>query len=368
MTRTSSRDGERPVVFIDFSHLGRHVTGIERVTIELFEKVAFPGADVRPVRAKGTLGMVFTQQIVLPLKALLHPRARFVFPGFPPSPLFVLARERVIHYVHDAFLITRPQDLSRKARLYMAWPFRRAVTGLRYFLTNSEKTRAEIGPFVPADARIALYRPKVENVFGLEAGARFRPRPAGQPLRIVSMGTVEPRKNYGAAVRILEALRRSGGPDAELHIVGRAGWGEDAERLRSAAGVTLHGYLETAQVKALIESADVYLCTSHDEGLGLPLLEVQFAGLPVMAPDQRVFREALGGSGVFVDPAQAEAAARCILDLVSDGASRARAAEAAAANLMRWNQGAEEDLARVRALLASPESTALMTAAVREPV
>jgi glycosyltransferase involved in cell wall biosynthesis len=153
-----------------------------------------------------------------------------------------------------------------------------------------------------------------------------------------------------------------------LHIVGRAGWGEDAERLRSAAGVTVHGYLETAQVKALIESADLYLCTSHDEGLGLPLLEVQFAGLPVVAPDQRVFWEALGTSGVFVDPAAPEAAARTIADLVADGAARARAAEAASENLKRWNGGADEDLARVRALLASPESAALMTALVREPV
>lgn len=354
MKRPADGDGDRPVVFLDFSHLGRHVTGIERVTIELFEKVVFPGCDIRSVRARGTLGMMLAQHVTLPLKALLNPRARFVFPGFPPSPLFLFARDRVIHYVHDAFLITRPKDLNLKAWLYMAWPFRRALKGLKYVLTNSEKTRAEILPFVSDDADITLYRPKVHNVFGLDALRRGAARDAEAPIRIVSMGTVEPRKNYMAAAAILAALRDAGAPNAELHIVGRAGWGDDAERLKSAPGVTLHGYLETADVKALIEGADLYLCTSHDEGLGLPLLEVQFAGIPVFAPDARVFREALGSSGVFIDPAQSDAVARTILDVVGDTAGRGEAARAAQANLARWNAAADEDLASVRLLLASP--------------
>jgi glycosyltransferase involved in cell wall biosynthesis len=365
MTRPDRAESNRPVVFLDFSHLGRHVTGIERVTIELFEKVVFPGADVRPVRAKGTLGMVLAQQVWLPLKALMHPGARFVFPGFPPSPLFAFARERVIHYVHDAFLITRPQDLSGKARIYMAWPFKRAVTRLRYFLTNSEKTRAELLPFVAHDAAITLYRPKVQNVFGLDAAARRHPRAPGSPIKIISMGTVEPRKNYKAAIAILDALRAAGAADAELHIVGRTGWGEDAALLQSAPGVTLHGYLDATDVKALIESADLYLCTSHDEGLGLPLLEVQFAGLPVVAPNARVFREALGASGVFIDPADPEAASRTILDLLSWPSGRVEASLLAADNLERWNAAAEEDLARVQALLASPMDVSL-TAVARE--
>jgi glycosyltransferase involved in cell wall biosynthesis len=367
MTGPADNGGEPPVVFVDFSHLGRHVTGIERVTIELFERVTFPGADVRPVRAKGTLGMVLAQHVLLPLKALWHPRARFVFPGFPPSPLFIFVRERVIYYVHDAFLITRPKDLNARARLYMARPFKLAVGGLKYFLTNSLKTRAEIEPFVARDAAIALYRPTVGNVFGLDASARAMPRPQGRPLRIVSMGTVEPRKNYGAAARILTALRSRGAPDAELHIVGRAGWGEDAAHLRATPGVKLHGYMATPDVKALIESADLYLCTSHDEGLGLPLLEVQYAGLPVVAPDARVFKEALGDSGVYIDPERPDDAAERIAGLMSNADGRAAAARAAAGNLARWNMAAEEDFARVRALMAAPLDGPLM-AATRETV
>ena len=42
-------------VYLDLTHLGRHVTGIERVSIEQFEKVDFESADVIPVRSSGTL-------------------------------------------------------------------------------------------------------------------------------------------------------------------------------------------------------------------------------------------------------------------------------------------------------------------------
>ena len=330
-------------VYIDLSHLGRHVTGIERVTIEQFEKVNFSGADIRLVRSTTVVGMILKQQILLPLLALLNPRALFVFPGFPPSPIFRLFRERTLLYVHDAFLITRPHDLSRKAKVYMAWPFKWAVSSLKYFLANSEKTRGEIKPFVAGDAAIALYRPSVDNVFGLSTQEPDIIEPAGKPIRLVSLGTVEPRKNYLAAARILASLRATVDPLAELHIIGRSGWGTDAEEIARQPGVVIHGYLPAADVKALLQSADLYICTSHDEGLGLPLLEAQFSGIQVTAPDAPVFREVLGTSGLFIDPNDPGAAAARIAACLKPAGRRVAAAVNAAANIDRWNRLAGED-------------------------
>lgn len=328
-------------VYLDLTHLGRHVTGLERISIELFERAAFRGADVRPIRAHGVISMILRQQILLPLLALLNPRAMFVFPGFPPSPLFILARRRVVMYVHDLFLITRRQDLGLKARLYMAWPFRLAVTHLRSFLTNSEKTRTELVPFAAADAEIDLYRPTVRNVFDLVP----RTTPPDQPmeaLRLVTLGTVEPRKNYAAAAAIVDALAARGWTDVRLDIIGREGWGNATALLRDNPRIRLRGYLSAAEAKATIEDADLYLCTSHDEGLGLPLLEVQFAGLAVAAPDAPVFREVLGQSGIFIDPADPDAAAATIAKRLSTSGRR-DAAVASLSNVARWNAAAQRD-------------------------
>ena len=352
----SHRTSPTARVFLDLTHVGRHVTGIERIAIEQFEKVAFEGAELQPVRARGVASMIFKQQIVLPLLALIHPRARFVFPGFPPSPLFAFFPNRVTLYVHDMFLLTRRCDLSTKARLYMAPQFRLAVRSLRHFFVNSEKTAAELKHYVRGDADIRLYRPSVANHFKLDAANRSLKPARPSPLKLVSLGTVEPRKNYQAAVAVLDSIRARLDAAAELHIIGRAGWGDAGAAIASHPGVVVYGYLPAEGVKRVLETADVYLCTSHDEGLGLPLLEAQFAGLPIVAPDKPVFREVLAGSGTFIEPRRADATADAIRDLIAPPNWRGQQAIAATSNIQRWNAVAGHDLAAARSAFSDAPS------------
>lgn len=330
-------------VYLDLTHLGRHVTGLERIAIELFEKATFENADIRPVRAGGLVSMIFKQQIWLPVLAMMHPRAAFLFPGFPPSPLFVFWRRRTLLYVHDLFLITRKQDLSLKAKLYMAWPFALAVRRLKYFLANSKATAEELAAYTRADAGIALYRPPVRNVFQLDVGDRATRPQSPHPLKLVALGTVEPRKNYGLAAEVRQRLQDRLKRQVELHIIGRGGWGADGERLGKEAGILIHGYLDAPAVKGVLEDCDIYLCTSHDEGLGLPLLEAQYAGLAMIAPDKPVFLEVLGTSGRYFSAGSAEDAVAMIVQLLERADWRRETAKAAVANVGRWNETATGD-------------------------
>ena len=98
---------------------GRHVTGLERITLELFSPDALAPLDVVPVTARGTRQMVMTQTIGLPMR-LARSSAVLLCPGFPPSPLLRPFAARVLPYIHDIFLLSRRSDLSRRAKLYMA--------------------------------------------------------------------------------------------------------------------------------------------------------------------------------------------------------------------------------------------------------
>ena len=40
-------------IYVDNTHLGRHVTGLERITLELFSEAALAPLDVVPVKAQG---------------------------------------------------------------------------------------------------------------------------------------------------------------------------------------------------------------------------------------------------------------------------------------------------------------------------
>ena len=331
-------------IIVDETHCGRHVTGLERITLELFSADALAPLNVVPVRAGDRKTMMLRQTFGLPWMAMREPRSIVLCPGFPPSPLLTLVGgSRVVPYVHDLFLLTRPQDLNRRAKLYMVAPFRMMIRRSRLFLVNSGTTADELRRFCRPDAEILLYRPRVRNIFGLAAEAR-RARPAREgALRLIALGTVEPRKNLPAAAAILTALRGTTHPAATLDVVGRPGWGVDTEALARVPGVTLHGYQPTDSVRGLLEAADALISTSHDEGLGLPLLEAQYGGLPVIAPDQPVFREVLGGSGILVSPAQPAEAAVRIGTALSPAGWRRTHANAALANLDRWNGGADRD-------------------------
>lgn len=339
------------MIFVDHTHLGRTVTGLERITLELFSAESLAPLTLRPIGASGTLGLILAQNLTLPARVLASPGSILLAPGFPPSiPATTLLGTRVVPYVHDCFLITRPQDLSRRAALYMAPAFRRAVARLPWFLVNSRTTATELAAFCRPDAEITLYRPEVRDVFAIGAEAAARAAAArrverGGRLDLVALGTIEPRKNLLAAAAIVEALRIRHGWDARLHVVGRPGWGGEAERLKDRPGVVLHGYRSPQEVRDLLAAAHVFLSTSHDEGLGLPLLEAQYAGLPVIAPDKPVFREVLDRSGLFVDPADAAAAADAIDRMVVRPQVFLTAAADAMANVERWNAAARTDRA-----------------------
>ena len=336
-------------IYVDHTHLGRHVTGLERITLELFSRQALAPLDVVPVTARGTRQMIMRQTFGLPLR-LAAPSSVLLCPGFPPSPLLRPFAARVLPYIHDVFLLTRPADLNSRARLYMAAPFRLALRTYPRFLANSRDTRQKLAAHCRPDAAITLYRPPVRNVFGLSTAGRAERQNDG--LRLVTLGTVEPRKNFIAAARIVAALQAQGFADAALDVVGRQGWGDDRDALGRLPGVTLHGYQPEARIRQLIEAADLFICTSHEEGLGLPLLEAQYGGLPIVSPDAAIFREVLGSSGVFIDPADPADAAARISGLLAHREWRSRYVDLNAQNLQRWNALASADRDAVINLIA----------------
>jgi glycosyltransferase involved in cell wall biosynthesis len=351
MTNVSQPTGAR--LQIDQTHLGRRATGIERITCELFNPVALSSLPVdyvvaRPVR----VGIVMAQNVTMPLRALRRYNDVFVFPGFPPSPYFSIARrDRTVLYVHDVFLLTRRQDFNFAGKFYLAPLFALAVRSLSYFFVNSDHTASNLRQFCKPEAKIISYRPSVRNVFGVKVGHRAKRSARPSSLQVVAIGTIEPRKNFRAAVQICTAIAGRLGVPVHLHIVGRMGWGTDAAWLSQQPNVTLHGPLGDHEVRSIIEASDFLISTSRDEGLGLPMLEVQHCGLPVIAPDQPIFREVLGESGILINPDNPAEAAEAVAAACEERDWRASRARMAIANVTRWNDLAGGDQTRVRAFL-----------------
>jgi glycosyltransferase involved in cell wall biosynthesis len=170
------------------------------------------------------------------------------------------------------------------------------------------------------------------------------------PIRFLAIGTIEPRKNYSASIEIIRALNDAGVP-AELHIVGRIGWGQRPFLTNPPPFLKLHGYVGDKELERVMKDCHFLLSTSNAEGLGLPLLEVQHGGLPVVAPKGEVFEEVLGESALFIDPSDTVGAAQMILGLARDPKRLALAANASRTNVVRWNKLAAGDFERFHQFL-----------------
>lgn len=340
-------------IVIDYTHVGRAVTGIERITLELFTPEMLGRTDVTLVRAGGKPDMIRRQWVTLPALAARGDTDLVLCPGFPPSmALTTTAASKTLPYIHDLFLLSRPDLLNTHAKLYMRPSFALAVRRLKRFLVNSEHTAAELRRWCRADAAIDLLRPPVANIFGLSPDRRLAGAEAADaPLRLLSLGTIEPRKNYPAAVALRRALEARLGRPVTLDIIGRIGWGDDHAQVAADPGTRLHEYVPDAGVRALIDQADLFLSTSREEGLGLPLLEVQHSGIAVVASDIPASREVLDGSGLMIDPAAPDAAAAAVAAMLARPDWRAVQARAALANADRWNRLAAADATAFRASL-----------------
>src|SRR5437879_13733339 len=105
-------------IYVDHTHLGRHVTGLERITLELFSPAALAPLEIFPITARGTRQMVTRQTFGLPMR-LAASSSILLCPGFPPSPLLCPFASRLLPYVHAPFLLSRPARLYALSRTCM---------------------------------------------------------------------------------------------------------------------------------------------------------------------------------------------------------------------------------------------------------
>jgi len=184
-----------------------------------------------------------------------------------------------------------------------------------------------------------------------EAVAAVRAR-YGLPERfLLTVGTIEPRKNL---VRLLETLVRLRREEPKLHlvVVGSRGWlYEDFFRRRAELGlenvVHLPGYVPDADLPAVYGAATVVVMPSLYEGFGLPVLEAMACGVPVVSSRAASLPEIGGEAARYFDPTNVEEMTAVLAQVLGDADLRAemRAAGLERAARFSWERTARETMA-----------------------
>jgi len=299
-------------------------------------------------------------RLPVPVEAVTGPLDLFYSPDFVLPP--TRRATRTLLTVHDLSFLHYPEHFVPKLVQYLTQVVTRSVARADRVLADSEATRADL---------IAHLGTEPEKVEVLYSGVdpRFCPQPepgeaertrdrysiGGRPY-VLSVGTLQPRKNYVRLIRAFAQLQTCRLADLQLVIVGGKGWlYEDilAEAERHPHRVRVLGFVEDADLPALYRGASLFAFPSLYEGFGLPVLEAMACGVPVVCSDVSSLPEVAGAAPLLVNPLAtddlAEAMARALEDTALRQGMIARGlAQAARFN---WEQAARQLLTTFDALL-----------------
>jgi glycosyltransferase involved in cell wall biosynthesis len=222
--------------------------------------------------------------------------------------------------VHDTVYWDTPDALSTLGRHYYLPLVERAIRhrALRATFYLSAQARDAVlrhFPHLAPTARVTYCATPLPRAPGPR---RFADRADG-PLRILTVGTVEPRKNLPAMARAIERFAARTARPVRWLVVGRRGWAtpDDDAALRIPQAEYLGG-VDDAALLRLHAGADAYLSLSRLEGFNIPLLEAMGQGTPPVVSTLPVHREVGSDAATYVPAEDADAVASALQRVLGD--------------------------------------------------
>ena len=267
---------------------------------------------------------------------------------------------RIVQMIHDLYLIERPEWTPAGAVRVFAEQLHGIAPSVDCWLTSSQFVKQQLQRYL-ADRAIAE-KPIAVLPMGWDSFDALRD--AGQDRLsdrlvlerhglidkpfILSVSTIEPRKNVPGLLDAAEKLRAQfGDVMPRLVIVGGYGWKAARVRARLTAGsrngtLAWLENLSDGDLGVLYRNALFTVMPSHGEGWGLAVQESLALGVPCIASNAGATREAGLDLATYFDPSSSEELTRAMAAWISDGevlaAARDRIARALATRRFpSWN-------------------------------
>ncbi|MEI6650310.1 MAG: glycosyltransferase family 1 protein [Candidatus Moraniibacteriota bacterium] len=272
---------------------------------------------------------------------------------------------RSVVTVHGLEYEFSKESYSRWERFYMRAVIRFSCKAAETIIAVSENTKRDLIRLygTPKEKIRVVYegRPKLRpHADGAISNFEFRisKRERGvdssaeseiEKPHLLFVGRIEERKNVRRIVEAYGLLKKRHGIPHRLVLAGKPGYGyADVKRAIGASeyrsDIVETGYVDESKKSELLAGADVFVFPSLYEGFGLPVVEAQTVGVPVVTSEISSLPDIAGDGALFADPLSAESIADRIWELLSDPVLRGGIIGKGRQNAKRfdWGRCAEE--------------------------
>jgi len=219
---------------------------------------------------------------------------------------------RTIPVIHDLSHIHYPEYHPKERVSFLNKNLPETIRKAGHIITVSEFVRKEI-------IRMLGVSPDRVTAVLNGVGKRFRhyskdevsPILSGYGLKykkyILSVATLEPRKNIQGLITAYMNLNDTLQKDYPLVLAGASGWGnselhKNIKTLVKQGKIFDIGYILDDILPVIYSGASAFVYVSHYEGFGLPVLEAMASGVPVITSKMTSMSEITGNAALLVDP------------------------------------------------------------------
>lgn len=248
----------------------------------------------------------------------------FHFPNFIRPPLL---RGKSVVTIHDAAFLRYPETIEARNYKYLSAGIKETVDKSDAIICVSTFTANELRELlhvpgeklrvIPSGLSPAHQRASMADIQAMRQRLHLE-RPY-----LLSVGTLEPRKNYPFLIEVFEKLNF----DGDLVIAGMKGWKTDGifERRNHSPKrerVRLLEYVDEKDLASLYSEAEAFVIPSLYEGFGFPPLESMQCGTPVISAATGSLPEILGDAARMISGFDVDAWTHEIDHVVRDTETR----------------------------------------------